>query len=132
MSLPRLTVAFGVLVFCSSGPTASMELILPLSTFRLESNVLGAGSVVTVSGTQTEKGLSLLIVEAFGRRCELKEQALGPLKGVDVNGIDLTYQGGRPETGGRVVGLVLRRGIVEYRVTLPEHGSARVDGPTRR
>jgi hypothetical protein len=119
-----------LVVMSSATAWGSQELILPWSTFRVESRVLPSG-VVEISGTQSENGLSKLVIKAFGRRFELGQAQLRELEGMMMNGMHLTYAGGQ-ETGlseyafGPTLYILFRRGDVEQRLTVSKQAGLQV------
>jgi len=98
---------------------------VPLSSFTIESRALPSGAV-EVSGSQSETGLSRLVVRAFGRHVELDQTHLRQLEGMTVNGLELTYE----YANGPTLYVLFRRGHVEQRPTVPEQGGI-VVGPRK-
>src|SRR5690606_41581895 len=74
-----LLLAFGLLA-ASSEAAASKEGLLPLNAFALESPGIGQPGPVKVSGAQSDGGISLLRIEAFGRNFTLQPQQLRSFK----------------------------------------------------
>ena len=112
---------------------ASQEGVLVFGNFKIESPGIGSSGPVTVSGTQGGKGISSLRVEAFGKQFDLTSDQLKGLAGVMTNGLQLSYEAGYPELGGRTVYLLFSMGWTSstYRrvfVVITESGSIKV-GP---
>lgn len=132
MTRPCFAVIATSLLLRASSTSASMELILPLSSFKIESRALGPSSPIEVSGTQSQKGPSELTVKAFGRNYSLDPSQLRQLEGAEVNGLELTYEAGSPVIGGRQLYLLLSRGPTQRRITFTERGEVRIEEPAHR
>ena len=132
MTRPCLAVIATSLLLRASNTSASMELILPLSSFNIESRALGPSSPIVVSGAQSEKGPSQLTVKAFGKIYSLDAPQLKQLEGVEINGLQLSYEGGSSAIGGRQLYLLLSRGLVQRRITFAERGEIRIEEPPHR
>lgn len=110
---------------------ASQEGGLPLGGFRFESPGIGDSGVVIVAGRQGAKGVESLSIEAFGTRIDLSPSQLEVLRGGMLNGLQLSYEAGYKETGGRTVYLLLSQGftsgvIARRVVTVTESGAVSV------
>ena len=98
----RITIAF--LLIALSIPTfASKEGVLTLGKLQLESEGLGESGPVKVSGTQSSTGMTSLRVDAFGKTIQLSPQQLATLHGGLYNLIQLSYERGYKELGGRTI-----------------------------
>jgi hypothetical protein len=110
---------------------ASQEGVLTFGTFRVESPGIGNSGVVTVAGRQGAQGVESLRIEAFGKRFDLSRDQLQALQGSMLNGLQLSYEGGYKELGGRTLYIVFSKGftsgVVSQRlVTVTEDGAVKV------
>src|SRR5690606_14093257 len=110
-----LLLAFGLLA-ASSEAAASKEGLLHLNAFALESPGIGQSGPVKVSGAQSDGGISLLRIEAFGKNFTLQPQQLRSFKGFTANGVPISYEGGYVDFGGRTIYVVFSRGFTSGRV----------------
>jgi len=106
-----LLVAITALIFGSASALASKEGILRLGSFELTSDGIGESGPVTISGRQGDKGISKLAITAFGKRFELDEAQLAQVQGLPVNGLQLSYEGGYKDLGGRTLYIVFLKGF---------------------
>jgi hypothetical protein len=109
----------------------SEEEVLVLSAFRVESPGTGAAGPVIVSGARGAEGFERLKVEAFGRDFDFTQDQLNSLRGVVVNGLQLSYETGYPALGGRTIYLQFFTGFtsgIKRRmfVVITESGSIRI------
>ncbi len=132
MTRTTLAVFAAVLLSKASGTAASMELVLPVSSFRIESNFPGVPGLVEVAGNYSEKGPSRLTVRAFGKTYSLDPQQLKRLDGFQVNGVALTYEGGSALVGGQQLYVELSRGLKRRTITFTERGDISISEPTGR
>ena len=110
-----LLLAFGLLA-ASGEAAASKEGLLPLNAFALESPGIGQSGPVKVSGAQSDGGISVLRIEAFGKNFTLQPQQLRSLNGFNANGVQISYEGGYVDLGGRTIYVVFSRGFTSGRV----------------
>jgi len=103
----RLVVGLVAMLGASTVAAASQESVLTWEKFRIESS----GPVI-VSGSQNAAGLRELHVEAFGKSFAIPESTLTKLRGVMINGLQISYEEGYPEVGGRTVYLLFSKGFV--------------------
>ena len=82
---------------------ASVEGILALEKFTVESSGIGKSGPVTVTGTQNNLGITALNVLAFGKSISVSSQDLEKLKGLTANGLQISYEEGYKNTGGKTV-----------------------------
>ena len=120
------------LAFVVGTVDASQEGALVLEKFTIESPGIGSSGPVIVSGTQG-KGITSLRIEAFGKQFYLTPDQLMSLQRVSANGLQLSYEGGYEELGGRTIYLLFttgftRQAIQRTFVTIKESGSVKV-GP---
>jgi hypothetical protein len=100
----------------------SQEGVLAWSGFSMESSGIGSSGPVSVSGKQDPTGVTALTIKAFGRTYVLDKDHLQKLKAMMMNGMQLSYEGGYKDLGGRTLylqvspgftsGVVLRKVIV--------------------
>jgi len=111
---------------------ASKEGVLKLNTFSLESKGIAEFGPVKVVGEQSEQNeVKSLSVEAFGKKIELKPEDLSKIPKQPYNGIQLSYEQGYPEMGGKTVYITLQFGFtsqVKQRVlvTITEKGEIKI------
>ena len=96
---------------------ASEEGILAFGSFRIESPGIGESGPVAISGTQTPEGLQSLTVEAFGKKVVLSPAQLHDLSAASVNNVQLSYEAGYKELGGRTVYIQFAKGFTSGIVT---------------
>jgi hypothetical protein len=89
---------------------ASEEGAVPFSSFTFQSTDIETG-VVSVSGTQAATGISALNIKAFKREFNLSKVQLENLKGIIVNGVQMSAEGGYPQIGGKTIYLRLSMGF---------------------
>jgi hypothetical protein len=90
---------------------ASQEGILVWSAFSIESLGIGSSGPVSISGKQDQTGPTAVTVKAFGRTYVFGKDELQKLKGVMMNGMQLSYESGYKELGGRTLYIQLFRGF---------------------
>jgi hypothetical protein len=100
----------------------SIEGSLPLNKFRFESSGKARPGPVTVSGTQTENGISSLNIEAFGETFALGPAQIQKLRGLAINSMRLSFWTEYPEYGGwRIqlwIGLTLMSGVQKEKIII--------------
>ena len=100
----------GALIFASSS-VASEEGAFALRKFHFESS--DESGPVFVSGTQNDKGIESLEIRALGKNFTLTSAHLNQLRGLIVNGVQLSGEGGYSELGGRTIYIKLSMGFTE-------------------
>lgn len=120
------------LVFFGAGAQASQEGLLPLTTFQFQSTGNGDTGSVSVWGSVGDRGLSELNVSAFGKHFTLNSEQLKMLRGLDVNGCQLSFEHGYKEVGGRTLYVKLTKGFTSgidraATVVIQEDGSVAVN-----
>ena len=123
-----------------SGPVstlASQEAILAIGEVRITSPGIGESGPIAVTATRGPKGFSALEVKAFGHATSLTRAQLTKLQGQFVNGLQLSYEAGHKESGGRTVYIVLSKGFTSgmqesQQVSVNEEGTVTVEPPIRR
>jgi hypothetical protein len=118
-------------MFVSQPVISSQEGVLMFSDFAVTSPGIGESGPVSVSGTQTTDGIASLRVKAFGKEVVANPGQLKNLRGFSANGMQLTYEGGYKELGGRTVYLVLIKGFTSgtqstQRVEVNERGDFKI------
>ena len=131
----RIAMALALLAF-SMPLFASKEGILTLDKLQIESNGIGESGPVKVSGTQTPGGVTALRVEAFGKTIQLSPSQLMELDGGQYNLIQLSYERGYKELGGRTIYIKLSKAFTsgEVRavvVVVTEDGKVKVTKESR-
>ena len=131
MHIARLLLLFWVLGGSVDVVYGSEEEVLVLGTFRVESPGIGAAGPVIVSGAHGVEGFDRLKVEAFGRNFDFTQDQLNRLRGVMVNGLQISYETGYPALGGRTIYLQFFTGFtsgIKRRmfVVITESGSIRI------
>ncbi|MGN6656879.1 MAG: hypothetical protein ACTHJ9_16245 [Rhodanobacter sp.] len=112
---------------------ASKEGVLPLGTIHIESSGIGESGPVILSGVQTAQGMQSLTIEAFGKKFQLSPAQLRELQGGFFNGVQLSYESGYKETGGRTIYLLISKGftsgaVAQRYIVVTENGTIKV-GP---
>jgi hypothetical protein len=115
---------------------ASKEGVLTFDSFKIESSGIGDSGPVVLSGRQSPDGFENMEVNAFGKTFVFTEAKLKLLRGSPVNGMQLSYEHGYAELGGRTLYLLFSKGftsgITEARlVTITEDGAIAID-PDRK
>lgn len=132
MRLARLSVfLIAAMLLAGDQALASAEAVLVLSSFNVHSAGIGESGPVDISGAYADAALRKLAIKAFGREFVLTPAQLKQLAGAYVNGIQLTYEDGYPEVGGRTVYIVLSTGFTSgtrsaKRITLNERGDVTI------
>lgn len=107
-----LVLLIPLLLACVAVPvSASKEGVLAWAEFVISSPGIGSSGPVKVYGTQTSAGVEQLHVEAFGRKFAASESLAKVLQGFVLNGMQLTYEAGYPETGGQTLYFTFLRGF---------------------
>jgi hypothetical protein len=108
-----------------------MEGLLPLGTIRIESPGIGKSGSVILSGVQTAQGLQSLTIEAFGKKFQLSPAQLQEFQGGLFNGVQLSYESGYKELGGRTIYVLISKGftsgtVLQKYVIVTESGTIKV------
>jgi hypothetical protein len=119
---------FIAIVWIALPANASQEGVLVFGLFKVESRGIGESGPVVLSGRQTPDGFESLKVLAFGKTFIFTETQLKELHGALLNGLQLSYERGYAELGGRTLYLRFSKGftsgIVGARlVTIAESGT---------
>jgi len=105
------SILFVILLSISGLGFASKEGVLALYYFQINSLGIGKSGPVNVSGRQSRLGIEFLTVTAFGKVFRLNKEQLNGLQGGLLNGIQLTYERGYKELGGRTIYLQFTKGF---------------------
>jgi hypothetical protein len=110
---------------------ASVEGVLPVGELRVTSPGIDKSGPVVVTARQSAKRFESFQVAAFGRAFELSRAELSQLQAGFVNGVQISYEQGYEQTGGRTVYVVISEGFtsgIERRqvVSINERGEIRV------
>lgn len=126
----RVGIVLGILallVGTAQDAQASEEGVLIWTAFSIQSAGIGESGPVQLSGAYGDGGLARLSIKAFGREVSLSKPQLEKLRGLSVNRMQLSYEEGYRELGGRTVYAVLGRGFLSGArdaklITLNERG----------
>jgi hypothetical protein len=135
--MKRIILALALLSVASRGQ-ASVETILPISTFRIESEgVNRSGKIVVEGNWDKNHRMVALKVTAFGKEYVVPKEKLAQFRGLPANGVRLSYEGGRGlANGGRTVYVQFQAGWVGIRrgstlqhgyIAVQENGDVRVE-----
>ena len=112
--------------------SASQEGTLSLSSFSLQSKGIGSSGPIAVEGKRDESGnLSQLVVNAFEKKISVAQDVLRKISKYNINGIQLSYESGYKELGGRTVYILFQKGftsrIIEKTVlAVKENGTSKI------
>lgn len=112
---------------------ASQEGVLSLEKFRVESQGIGESGPVVVTGEKNKQGeFAFLKLEAFGKTYELTKEDLKQIPKLLYNGIQLSYEGGHYDLGGRTIYIMLQMGSApgiqkKVLISITEKGSIKIE-----
>jgi hypothetical protein len=89
----------------------SQEGALKWSSFSIDSEGIGSSGPVSISGKQDATGITAMTIKAFGRTYELGKEHLDKLKSIFMNGMQVSYEGGYKDLGGRTLYIQVSRGF---------------------
>ncbi len=99
-----MRIALALILSAVSMPLlASKEGIVTLDNLHIESSGIGESGPIRVSGRQTPDGMTSLEIEAFGKTLRVPPAQLKQLDGGQFNLIQLSYERGYEELGGRTI-----------------------------
>ena len=131
-----LAIAAGALAFLGAGSEAfgTVEGVLQFDTFKYSSPGLGSSGPVVVYGSRRGDAVSELCVVAFGKTLCLSDVKLAELKGAIINDIQISYEAGPRDYGGRTVHVLLSKGFTSGRqdaklISVGEFGVVRIGTP---
>lgn len=113
----RLTFFFVLAIAMLFQPpaNASKEGMLAFSDFSVKSPGLGNSGPVEISGTQISGGITSIRISAFKRETSLNTAQLAQIRGLIANGIQISFELGYKETGGKKIYIVLTEGLTSGR-----------------
>ncbi len=106
---------------------ATAEGMLTIVRFELESPGVGESGPVTVSGTQSQIGITSLTIHAFGKVLVLSPSQLKAIAGFPANGIAISYAMAPEKQGGRTIYVSIAKeftsGVISRRlISVTERG----------
>ncbi|MFH1074863.1 MAG: hypothetical protein V1752_07230 [Candidatus Firestonebacteria bacterium] len=107
-------IFFAVFVFTliSMNAFASEEGVLKLSKFTVESKGIGNSGPVKISGEQNQQNeITSLKIEAFGKDYKISDESLKKLPKAMYNGIQVSYEEGYKELGGKTIYIIFQMGF---------------------
>jgi hypothetical protein len=122
-----------IIILLTSCVFASQEGVLPLDTFTIKSEGIGESGPVVISGTMNNKNLFTgLTIKAFGKEFKISEENLKKIPEKPYNGIQLSYETGYKELGGKTVYIILQFGFTsgikeKTLITVTEAGSVKIE-----
>lgn len=137
MRMRSVLMALALLAVAGEDLGASQEGALAWTAFSIQSAGTGRSGPVEVSGAYVDDGLARLTIKALGREFSLSKPQLETFRGMFVNRMQLTYEDGYKELGGRTLYIVLGRGFTSEAqdgrlITLKERGDVTIrDHPER-
>jgi hypothetical protein len=110
-SYMALLLAVALTIVAAAKTYGSQEGMLRWSSFSIDSEGIGSSGPVTVSGKQDQTGITSMTIKAFSRTYELGKEQLDLLKSMRVNGMQLSFEGGYKNLGGRTLYIQLSSGF---------------------
>jgi len=129
----KILLAFLACFFLQSIAFASQEGVLDLSNFTVKSKGIGSSGPVLITGARNEQNEFVsLKIEAFGKEYNVSPEGLKKIPEGFYNGIQLSYEHGYKELGGRTIYIVLQMGFVSKTdnralITLSENGDIKIE-----
>lgn len=112
---------------------ASEEGVLNLSDFTIKSVGIGNSGPVQITGVvDKERVVASLKIEAFGKEYSLSQDELTKVPKGFYNGIQLSYEEGYKQLGGKTVYIILQMGFVSgvrsrVLITFTESGTIKIE-----
>jgi hypothetical protein len=128
----RYLLAFSVCLLLSRAVLASEEGALPLQEFQVSSQGIGESGPIVVTGAKNDDGrFREITVVAFGKTFALPQPILDQLSQQFQNGLQLSYEAGYPNLGGRTIYLQFQFGFTSgpvrsVVVAISEDGKSRI------
>ena len=121
-------------VLVAASASASEVGAYEFTKFRFESH--DESGPVVITGTQGDQGIISLHITAFGKSFTLTPAQLKQLRGLIVNGVQLSGEGGYKELGGRTLYLILSMGFTSGStnaklVSVNERGDVKIENAQR-
>jgi len=129
----KIILLIGIMLLLTSNVFASQEGVLRLSSFTMQSEGIGESGPVSVSGTTNEENeFTELTVKVFGKEYKLSDEDLKKIPAKPYNGIQLSYEAGYKELGGKTLYIILQVGFtsgIKERtlIIITESGSIQVE-----
>jgi len=129
----KIMVVLLTVIFMQSISFASQEGVLNLSNFAIKSEGIGSSGTVQITGVaNNEQAVISLKIEAFGKEYNLSQEELAKIPKGFYNGIQLSYEEGYKELGGKTIYIVLQMGFVsgirnKVLITFAENGSIKIE-----
>ncbi|HUK99639.1 MAG TPA: hypothetical protein VLX29_02155 [Nitrospirota bacterium] len=111
---------------------ASKEGVLALSSFTIESKGIGGSGPVKISGQKNQDEITSLIIEAFGKEYKITDDNLKKIPKASYNGIQISYEEGYKQLGGRTIYIILQMGFTsgikkQMQISLTENNTVEVE-----
>lgn len=130
--MKKLLFAFFVLILIQPIVHASEEGVLKLSDFTIKSNGIGNSGPVVITGSKNDQNeFTDLKINAFANEYKISDRDLAKIPPVSYNGIQLSYEEGYKELGGRTIYIIFQRGFTsginkKVLLSLAENGSVTI------
>ena len=110
--MKKIIFVFLILSLFVSNAYSSEEGVLSFSSFIFKSKGIGESGPVIVSGEKNNKNeIVFLNIEAFGKKYELTKKNLKSIPKLPYNGIQLSYEHGYKELGGKTIYISFQLGF---------------------
>lgn len=106
-----LLAVFLLVLAISENVFASREGMLTFSDFAIKSDGLEGSGKISMEAKQGAMGVTYLKLNAFNREILLDEEQLRSLQNIYLNGVQLSYERGNQNSGGRTVYVIFSRGF---------------------
>jgi len=129
----KIILVAAIMFLLTSSAFASQEGVLSLSSFTLQSEGIGESGPVSISGTTNDGNeFTALTVNVFGKEYKLSDEDLKKIPAKPYNGIQLSYEAGYKELGGKTLYIILQVGFTSGNrdrtlITITESGSIQVE-----
>ncbi len=129
----KIILIISIILFLTSHVFASQEGVLTLSDFTIQSKGIGESGPVKISGKQNDKNeFTELTIKAFGKVYNISKENLKKIPKKYYNGIQLSYEAGYKELGGKTIYIVFMSGFLsgireKTLITITEQGSVKVE-----
>lgn len=131
MKLGTSVLFAAILASIAVAAEASEESPVVLGSFNISSDGFGKSGPVLIMGKSDDTGVQELTISAFGRTEELDKNSLRKLKGIHVNGIQISHDGGWGPEGSKLIihlstGYVVSQSIDNRYIVVGERGAIEV------
>lgn len=112
---------------------ASKEGVLRLDSITIKSEGIGESGPILITGKQNEQNkFTYLKIEAFGRTYEIAQEYLNKIPKFPYNGIQLSYEHGYKELGGKTIYIIFQMGFTsgtmrQVLLSLSENGEVKIE-----